>query len=355
MATACEDIESWIEIEDAPDYIVSSWGRVFGLQRRRYLTPSQDTYGYMRVTLSANGISKPISVHRLVAKAFMPNPEGKPEVDHTDNDTNNNHIRNLQWCTPSENSLKREKRSISAIGNKKKVEQVSPIREIVVKTWASASEAADRYGVDQTAIAKCCRGEYEKCCGWRWRYRQELRLEERWKPLEHHGYTYVVSDLGRIKLANGAVTEGSIHGKYLRVRSTYVHILVAAAFLEKPDNTEVVDHIDNDGKNNRADNLRWISKRGNSQAAEEMGAMKHRRRSVQRTRADGTVQIWSSLKGAGADTGVDQGDIGKFCRGKRKAANGDVWTYADGVDDDPKPIPYFSMVFRLEDVYGIKE
>jgi len=58
---------------------------------------------YVEVILSVNGISKNLSVHRLVAQTFLPNPENKPQVNHIDGNTQNNNINNLEWATPSEN------------------------------------------------------------------------------------------------------------------------------------------------------------------------------------------------------------------------------------------------------------
>ena len=94
-------------------YQVSNLGRIKSLpkgdgngHKTRFL--KVDTvYGnhtnYHRVSLSKNGIVNRISVHRLVAQAFIPNPENKPFVNHIDNDGTNNAASNLEWCTAVEN------------------------------------------------------------------------------------------------------------------------------------------------------------------------------------------------------------------------------------------------------------
>lgn len=101
-------------------YVVYADGRIQNVQTERFLKPFSNGYGYMYVALGAygkkgstNGMAKPrpkkFGVHRIVAQAFLPNPEGKPEVDHLDEDKGNNAVTNLEWVTASENSTRRAK------------------------------------------------------------------------------------------------------------------------------------------------------------------------------------------------------------------------------------------------------
>lgn len=95
-------IEEWKRITGYDhDYRVSTLGRVTGT--RGFLKPYDNGYGYLVVELRQNGKKKHLRVHRLVADAFVPNPQGLPEVNHKDEDKHNNLAINLEWCTSSYN------------------------------------------------------------------------------------------------------------------------------------------------------------------------------------------------------------------------------------------------------------
>ena len=99
-----ENMEVWKDIEGYPNYQISNKGRVWSVKRQIYMKPLIDTDGYHRIRITAiNGKRKTEKIHRLVALAFVDNPEGKPEVDHIDRNRQNNCAENLRWVTHSEN------------------------------------------------------------------------------------------------------------------------------------------------------------------------------------------------------------------------------------------------------------
>ena len=98
-----KDIKYWEEL-----YKVSNFGNVFSKYKNGNLKPRINNSGYYTVILCKNGEPKNKSIHRLVAEAFIPNPENKPYIDHIKHKEKlNNHVSNLRWSTPSENNLNR--------------------------------------------------------------------------------------------------------------------------------------------------------------------------------------------------------------------------------------------------------
>ena len=96
-------IEIWKDIEGYEGrYKVSNTGKVYSITTNREMATSNNT-SYLGVTLYKDGKPKFKLVHRLVAQAFIPNPENKPEVNHIDHNTHNNNIANLEWVTKDEN------------------------------------------------------------------------------------------------------------------------------------------------------------------------------------------------------------------------------------------------------------
>lgn len=93
-------------------YQVSNYGNIKSLNRinrngktvhEKILSQAKGTSGYLQVNLSKDNEAKIFQVHRLVAVAFIDNPDNKPQVDHIDNNKHNNHVENLRWVTGKEN------------------------------------------------------------------------------------------------------------------------------------------------------------------------------------------------------------------------------------------------------------
>jgi hypothetical protein len=86
-------------------YSADKTGRIYSHKSNKYLSSGNPNsyWGYVRVMLNKNGITKSFAVHRLIAKTFIPNPNNYPIVNHKDGNGRNNSVENLEWCTQKEN------------------------------------------------------------------------------------------------------------------------------------------------------------------------------------------------------------------------------------------------------------
>ena len=99
--------EQWKRISTHPDYDISDKGRIRKKAKRefRYIATSTNAHGYSKCNIqNGNPSERTQLLHRLVAKAFIPNPEDKPVVHHINADKTDNRAENLEWCTHQENS-----------------------------------------------------------------------------------------------------------------------------------------------------------------------------------------------------------------------------------------------------------
>ena len=133
--------------------------------------------GYIQISLSKNHKYKRFYIHRLVAYAFLRNPDNLPQVNHKDENKENNCVDNLEWCTAKYNAnygtcisrrVKTQRDTKSHINNEALSRKVKCID--TGKIYLSAQEVSRQTGLDNSSISKCCRGVYKKCGGFRWCY-----------------------------------------------------------------------------------------------------------------------------------------------------------------------------------------
>ena len=175
--------EKWKQIEEYPDYVVSSQGRIRSLHTGGILKGHDNSFGYLNVTLYNENLSAQCYIHRLVAKAFVPNKDVNlfTQVNHIDGNKKNNDFSNLEWVTAKENKQHALKNGlIKKFGLQKSVAQMD-LQGNVIAVFNSASEASRAVGISQGNISNVCRGYGNKrkdgsymkhftAGGYKWKY-----------------------------------------------------------------------------------------------------------------------------------------------------------------------------------------
>lgn len=323
--------EVWRVIPEFPQYECSSFGNLRNKDVPGHnLVLSQHANGYYMKQL--NG--KNLSVHRVVAQLFVPNPDGKDEVDHIDRVRSNNHFLNLRWTTRREQN---ENRKPAAKGKaygmpiwqldgatKQRLQYFDS--QYAAAEWVIANnlcKADCRSKVVTIGIMMVCRGQRDSMYGCKWEFAEENVIEnEIWKPCTIKGDGYEVSNQGRLRDRTQKVFKGTseAEGHYLRFRDQYVHRLVAQAFLENPNNLPIVHHKNSNKQDNRLVNLMWVSASDNL----KFSAMenKHRNKTIQCTDPVGNVATYFSVREVERQLGISQITVRKSIKTGNPVAGG---------------------------------
>ena len=155
-------------------YSVSNDGRVFGVKSQRELKADLTHKRYLEVKLYKNGIGRMRKVHRLVADAFIENPEKKPQVNHKDGNRFNNNASNLEWVTQSENIRHAFDTGLNKPNLDSPIFKKTPVVAIdedgrEVMRFDGMMDAARELGLSVSNICNSCHGRIKRTGGYRWR------------------------------------------------------------------------------------------------------------------------------------------------------------------------------------------
>ena len=165
-------------------YAITDKGQVYSYKKQKFLSPAKCGKGYLKVMLCRGKEDhKNLMIHRLVAEAFLPNPEGKLTVNHKDGNKLNNDVSNLEWNTYSEN-LKHAYSHGLNYWNKKKGHKMRPVNRIskdtgeILETYKSIGEAIRDMGdTNHAHIVDVCKGRKKSFRGYAWRYADEIESD----------------------------------------------------------------------------------------------------------------------------------------------------------------------------------
>ena len=167
--------EIWKDIKGYENYQVSNYGRVRNKKTNRILKQHIQRGGYYKVSLYLDGKQNYYLVHRLVAIAFIPNPNNYKYVNHKNEIKTDNRVENLEWCSFEYNinfGTRNIRSSESKInGKKSKAILQYDLQGNFIKEWPSISEIHRQLGFASSNISACCKGRFKSMYGYIWKYK----------------------------------------------------------------------------------------------------------------------------------------------------------------------------------------
>lgn len=260
-----------IKDDNLQDYRITKDGRIYSKKTNKFLS-SKLLNGYECINLN----NKTYSIHRLVALTFIETDDKTLYVDHINNDKTDNRVENLQWITQKENI---NKVTIDTSHPRKVIQ--TDLNGNFIKEHDSVADAANSINVSRSAISKNCLKKNKTCGGFIFGYADD----------EKHSYdnikqtdiddsrdikdypNYIVFSNGKIyNKKNKKFLEPILNASgyaYITLckdatkKNHYIHVIVATAFLDNPENKKQVNHKNAIKNDNRLENLEWVTQSEN--------------------------------------------------------------------------------------------
>ena len=162
--------EIWKDIIDYTGlYQVSNFGRIKSLKKEKIMKQRKDKDGYLLIDLHKNSKKKTFKVHRLVAQAFIPNPNNLLQINHIDEIKQNNSVNNLEWCSQKYNVNYGSCIKKSSEKHNKKILKCD-LNGNPIKQYNSITEASNENKCFISNISAVCRGKQKTAYGFIWKF-----------------------------------------------------------------------------------------------------------------------------------------------------------------------------------------
>lgn len=285
--------------------------------------------------------NKIVYLHRILAQLFIKNPNNYKIVNHKDGNKLNYNLKNLEWCTHSQNTKHAYDNNLMTKTFRKIIQ--TDMNKNIINTFNSIKEAVEKTNCSESFISCCCRKKYtnshkHKC--WFYYYYEfhnEIKniIKKEYKIIQ--GFNkYEISKCGEIRnIKTKKILSANMSSDYHSIllsdnykkRHTFrVHRLVAKTFLENQNNYEIVNHKDGNKLNNNVDNLEWCTHSQNTKHAIKNGLIKTKK--VKQLDKDKNIlNIFNSVKDAGENVKVHPSNISKVCNNKTKTSKGYYWEF----------------------------
>jgi len=365
--------EVWKQVPFAIKYEASTYGRIRNIKTQRILIQYLNDKGYFIITLQKNNSNGGIrsinkTVHQIIARTFIENPENKPTVNHIDFNTKNNKLDNLEWMTMAEQN----KHASNNILRKKYGEKLCrAVWKCDLKTgeritrYESVSKAAlmlNNSISGKSSICAVCNKKviFDKrlkksyipkmAYGFGWEYEEDISIEgEIWKNIDPKyikgSIGFSISSKGRTKNCDGRI-RSPWSSEYLWVsinsHNFLAHRIIALVFLENPFRKQYVNHIDGDKLNCSLSNLEWCTLSENTQHAVDMNLLNVKRKILQYDMDGNFINEYESRSKAQNVTGFVRINM------KGVSSHNHQWRYVD----DERPLKKIGKVLKQYDLYG---